>query len=462
TTEARPCGFPRTRDFSPPPERPKRAILADAGAEKTHFIDATRAATALLGNSIGANIFLVGYAYQLGAIPLSAASITQAIELNGEAVEMNQAAFHWGRRAACEPAAVEALIKPAAEAASDARTLSQSLDEMVARRVAFLTAYQDAAYAARYRRWVEKAKAVEAARTPGNTGLADAVARYLFKLMAYKDEYEVARLYADESFAKQVKREVGGEHLRLFVHLAPPLLARRDKVTGEPKKITFGPWIFLLFRLVAKFKFLRGTPFDPFGYSTERKVERSLVRDYEAMLEEVLARLNRGTHPIAVGLAAIPETIRGFAQAKEPHLKAAVAAEAARANTFPKLWLRNARLYAGRPAYRHKDLGIWQVWTWAQVLEEVRAFSVGLRELGLKRDDKVAIIGSNRPRLYWAMCAAQALGGVPVPIYSDSVAQEMAYILDHAEVTIAVVEDQEQVDKLLSIVDRLPRLALII
>jgi long-chain acyl-CoA synthetase len=140
----------------------------------------------------------------------------------------------------------------------------------------------------------------------------------------------------------------------------------------------------------------------------------------------------------------------------------AVATEAARANTFPKLLLRNARLYAGRPAYRHKDLGIWQVWTWAQVLEEVRAFSVGLSELGLKRDDKVAIIGSNRPRLYWAMCAAQALGGVPVPIYADSVAQEMAYILDHAEVMIAVVEDQEQVDKLLSIVDRLPRLALII
>ena len=139
-----------------------------------------------------------------------------------------------------------------------------------------------------------------------------------------------------------------------------------------------------------------------------------------------------------------------------------MATEAARANTFPKLLLRNARLYAGRPAYRHKDLGIWQVWTWAQVLEAVRAFSVGLRELGLKRDDKVAIIGSNRPRLYWAMCAAQALGGVPVPIYADSVAQEMAYILDHAEVTIAVVEDQEQVDKLLSIVDRLPRLALII
>ena len=132
------------------------------------------------------------------------------------------------------------------------------------------------------------------------------------------------------------------------------------------------------------------------------------------------------------------------------------------ADTFPKLLTRNARLYAGRPAYRHKDLGIWQVWTWAQVLEEVRAFSVGLQELGLARGDKIAIIGSNRPRLYWAMCAAQALGAVPVPIYSDSVAEEMAYILDHSEVTIAVVEDQEQVDKLLSIRDRLPRLSLIV
>src|SRR5439155_544893 len=124
--------------------------------------------------------------------------------------------------------------------------------------------------------------------------------------------------------------------------------------------------------------------------------------------------------------------------------------------------MRNARAYAGRPAYRHKDLGIWQVWTWAQVLDEVRAFSVGLSKLGLERDDKVAIIGSNRPRLYWAMCAAQALGAVPVPIYSDSVAEEMAYILDHAEVRIAVVEDQEQVDKLLSIRERLPRLSLIV
>jgi indolepyruvate ferredoxin oxidoreductase len=327
--EMLPGDFTRDADFSLPTERLKRAILADAGPENTHFIDATRAATVLFGNSIGANIFLVGYAYQLGAIPLAAASIIQAIELNGEAVEMNKAAFHWGRRAACEPAAVEALVKPTPESTSDARTLSQSFEEMVERRVAYLTAYQNAAYAGRYRQWVEKAKAAEATRAPGKSGLADAVGRYLFKLMAYKDEYEVARLYADKSFAKQVRREVDGENLRLYVHLAPPLLARPDKTTGEPKKITVGPWIFPLFALLAKFKFLRGTVLDPFGYSEERRTERALVREYETMLEEVLARLNGENHHIAVGLAAIPEKIRGFGHVKMRHLKAAKADEAA-------------------------------------------------------------------------------------------------------------------------------------
>ncbi|MGZ3291236.1 MAG: indolepyruvate ferredoxin oxidoreductase family protein, partial [Xanthobacteraceae bacterium] len=195
-----PGDFTRNADFSLPTERLKRAIVADAGRDKTHFIDATQAATALFGASVGANIFLVGYAYQLGAIPLAAASIERAIELNGEAVEMNKAAFAWGRRAVVEPAVVEALIKPAPEATSDARTLSQSFDDVVARRVAFLTAYQNGAYAARYRRLVEKTQAAETARAPGKTGLADAVARYLFKLMAYKDEYEVARLYSDGAF----------------------------------------------------------------------------------------------------------------------------------------------------------------------------------------------------------------------------------------------------------------------
>jgi indolepyruvate ferredoxin oxidoreductase len=329
-----PGDFTRNADFSLPTERLKRAIVAKAGRECTHFFDAARAASALVGNTIGGNIFLVGYAYQIGAIPLSAAAIERAIELNGEAVAMNLAAFRWGRRAAADPATVEALIKPAPEAASDARRLSQSFEEMVERRVAFLTDYQDAAYAARYRTWVEKAKAVEAANAAGKCGLADAVARYLFKLMSYKDEYEVARLFTDGEFQKQVKAEVDGDDLRLRFHLAPPLFARIDKATGLPRKMTFGPWMMPVFRLLAKFKGLRGTAFDPFGYSVERRTERRLVADYEAMLDEVLAKLSPDNHHLAVGLAAIPEKIRGFGHVKLRHLQAAKAEEAALTEQF--------------------------------------------------------------------------------------------------------------------------------
>jgi len=334
TSEFLPGEFTRNADFSLPSERLKRTILADAGGDKTHFIDATRIAAALFGQTIGANMFLVGYAYQLGAIPLSAAAIERAIALNGEAVAMNQAAFHWGRRAALDRAQVETLAKPAAAVTSEARQLSQSFDEAVERRAKFLTLYQDARYAARYRAWVDKAKAAEAARTPGKCGLADAVARYLFKLMAYKDEYEVARLYSDGSFFKQVAGEFDGDRLRFEFHMAPPLIARLDKTTGLPRKMSFGPWLLPAFRLLAKLKFLRGTPFDPFGSTLERRTERRLIAEYEAMLDEVLARLAPANHHLAVGLAAIPEKIRGFGHVKQRHLAAAKADEAALLEQF--------------------------------------------------------------------------------------------------------------------------------
>jgi indolepyruvate ferredoxin oxidoreductase len=334
TAEILPGDFTRNADFSLPTERLKRAIRTAAGAEKTRFVDATRLATALLGNSIGANIFMVGYAYQLGALPLSAEAIEKAIELNGEAVPMNLAAFRFGRRAAHDAAAVEALIKPAPEAASDARRISQSFDEVVARRVAFLTDYQNAAYAARYRTLVDKVRAAEAAKAGGKTGLAEAVARYLFKLMAYKDEYEVARLYAAPSFLAQVKNEVAGESLTLKFHLAPPLLARKDPVTGVARKMTFGPWLLPAFRLLAKFKGLRGTPLDIFGYTEERRTERRLIADYETLLGEIVAKLTPDNHALAVGLAAIPEKIRGFGHVKARHLVAAKADEAALLEQF--------------------------------------------------------------------------------------------------------------------------------
>jgi indolepyruvate ferredoxin oxidoreductase len=333
TAEVLPGEFTRNTEFSLPTERLKRAITNAAGRDKTHFVNASRIAIGLLGQSIGANMFLVGYAYQLGALPLSAAAIEQALELNGEAVAMNIAAFRWGRRAAADLKAVEATL-PRAEEIDPARRLSQSLDEVVERRVAFLTSYQSARYARRYRSWVEKVKAAEAEKAPGKSGLADAVARYLFKLMAYKDEYEVARLYTDPSFERQVRNELGGEHLRYHVHLAPPLLARTDPQTGVPRKMTFGPWIFSAFRLMAKFKFLRGTPLDPFGHTAERQTERTLIRDYETLLGEILERLTPENHHIAVGLAAIPEKIRGFGHIKMRNLKTAKADEAALREQF--------------------------------------------------------------------------------------------------------------------------------
>ena len=326
--------FTRNPEFSLPGERLKQAIAAAAGRERSHFIDASRMATALLGQSIGANLLILGFAYQIGALPLSAEAIEQAIEMNGEAVAMNIAAFRWGRRAAVDPAAIEAIAAPTPEAVDPARHLSQSFDEMLARRVEFLGAYQDAAYAARYRQAVEKVKAAEAIKAPGQCGLADAVARYLFKLMAYKDEYEVARLYADPAFLKQVNGAFDGERLRLRFHLAPPLLARKDKSTGLPRKMTFGPWLLGAFRLLARLKFLRGTPFDPFGRTAERRIERKLVTDYEALLDHLIAGLTPANHAIAVGLATIPEKIRGFGHVKMRHLAAAKADEAALREQF--------------------------------------------------------------------------------------------------------------------------------
>jgi indolepyruvate ferredoxin oxidoreductase len=327
--EMLPGEFTHNADFSLPTERLRRAIATATGGEACYFLDASRIAKAVAGQSIAANMIMLGYAWQVGGLPLSAEAIERAITLNGEAVAMNLAAFRWGRRAAADPKAVEALTAPAPDAATDARKLSESFDETVARRVAFLTDYQDAAYAARYRDWVDKAKAAEAKEAPRKSGFAEAVARNLFKLMAYKDEYEVARLFTDGEFLKQVKNEFDEGNLRFEFHLAPPLLARRDPETGEPRKISFGPWMMPLFRLLAPLKGLRGTAFDLFGYSVERKMERRLIAEYEAMLSEVLARLTPENHALAVGLAAIPEKIRGFGHVKMRHLTAAKADEAA-------------------------------------------------------------------------------------------------------------------------------------
>jgi indolepyruvate ferredoxin oxidoreductase len=333
TAEFLPGDFTRNADFSLPTERLKRAIADHAGRERTRFVDAGRLATALLGESMGANMFMLGYAYQLGALPVSAEAIAKAIEMNGQAVEMNLAAFSFGRRAAVDPAAVEALAGPRPEAQNDSQRLSQSFAETVERREAFLTAYQNKRYARRYRQWVDKVRAAEAAKAPGRGALAEAVARYLFKLMAYKDEYEVARLYSDASFLDRVKSSFDG-NLRFEFHLAPPLLAKIDSVTGEPKKKSYGPWILKAFGALKTFKFLRGTPLDVFGYSTDRRTERQLISDYEALLETLMAELTSANHHVAVALASIPEKIRGYGPVKQRHLEAAKAEEAALREQF--------------------------------------------------------------------------------------------------------------------------------
>jgi len=325
THETLPGAFTRNADYSLPTERIKRAIVQAAGADHVRFVDASRLATDLFGVSVAQNVFLVGFAYQLGGLPVSAEAILRAIELNGEAVELNKTAFLWGRRAAVDLDAVMALAKPQ-EVSTDARRFSASLEEVIGRRVAFLTDYQNARYAARYRTMVERVRAAET-RVSGEHALTEAVARYLFKLMAYKDEYEVARLYTDGSFAKQVAASFDGD-LRLEFHLAPPLLARTDPATGRPKKISFGSWMMGGFRVLSKLKFLRGTPLDPFGYSAERKRERALIEEYGAVVEELIAALKPENHVLAVAIASIPEKIRGYGPVKERHLVAAKAEEA--------------------------------------------------------------------------------------------------------------------------------------
>jgi len=292
------------------------------GEERVEYLDATRLATALLGNSIATNLFMVGYAWQKGLIPLSLEAMERAIELNGVAVETNRAALLWGRRAAHDLAAVEALAKPRAEPRS--HDLSGDLDELVARRVDFLTDYQDAAYAARYTALVERVRAAETERAPGMAGLAEAVARYYFKLLAYKDEYEVGRLYAAPEFMAKLGEQFEGD-FKLHFHLAPPLFSRRDPETGHLIKREFGPWMFQAMKLLARLRGLRGTVFDVFGYSAERKRERRLIVDYETLMDEVLAGLDPETHALAVELASVPEGIRGYGHVKERHLEVAEA-----------------------------------------------------------------------------------------------------------------------------------------
>jgi len=392
TYEAMPGTFTMRPDLHFPAADIVAGIKLALGGREPRLLDATQLATALLGDAIATNLFMLGYAWQLGLVPISQTALMRAIELNGAAIEMNQQAFAWGRLAAVDPQAVAAAaglvsnpvtadervpdglrqLPPgdwegsewgstsapwpngderelrglpeseslAAGGASpldvatgevaalplDDLRLSRSLDELIARRSKFLTDYQDAAYARRYTDLVAKVRSAEGQKAPGSTALAEAVARYAFKLMAYKDEYEVARLYTSGEFQRRLKQQFEGDYT-LHFHLAPPLLAKKDE-QGRLLKREYGPWMFTAFRWLAKLKFLRGGALDPFGRTEERRIERKLIADYFATIDGLLPKLDGGNIALAAQIAGVPEHIRGYGHVKDAHLEKARAREA--------------------------------------------------------------------------------------------------------------------------------------
>ena len=321
-----PAQFTREPDLKFPRGSMEQEIKDAVAPGDAEFLDASRLATGLMGDSIATNLFMVGYAYQRGLIPLSEAAILKAIELNGTAIESNTASFQWGRLAAIDPAKVAAAAIPAAQ--PDSQRLSESVDEMIERRQKFLTDYQDAAYTQRYTDLVAKVRAAEGRTMPGITELTEAVARYYFKLLAIKDEYEVARLYTDTDFTQRVAAQFEGDYTLKF-HLAPPVFNKPDPLTGVPKKSTYGPWMLKAFRVLARMRKLRGTALDIFGRTAERKMERALIGEYETIVAEILEKLSPENHATAVELASVPEHIRGYGHVKEAHVKAAKTREAA-------------------------------------------------------------------------------------------------------------------------------------
>jgi indolepyruvate ferredoxin oxidoreductase len=310
------AAFVRNADWTFPGGNCETAIAKAVGADHLGAFDAEQAAVQLVGDSIYANPLLLGYAWQRGRVPLSHAALMRAIELNGVQVDNNKAAFEWGRRCAHDLAAVQALFKTAAVVEFVKRP---SVDEVIGKRVEFLTGYQDAAYAATYRAFVEKVRAAEAPLA--STKLTEAVARYLFKLMAYKDEYEVARLHTDPAFVAKIAGMFEGDY-KLVHHLAPPLTAKKND-QGELVKRPFGPWMRTAFGVLARLKGLRGGPLDVFGRSAERRMERALIGEYRATVDELLPSLTAANLALAVEIARIPEEIRGYGHVKERHLAAA-------------------------------------------------------------------------------------------------------------------------------------------
>src|SRR5690349_14076530 len=303
--------------------RKLNSVLETELKKESAFFDFTTPAEALLGDSIATNIMMLGYAYQRGLLPLSAKAIEQAIEVNGVGIKMNTQGFQLGRLAAVDPNKFKELMKDHDDVVP-AKTLdAMTLDEIITHRMGMLTAYQSGRLAKRYRKLVDQ---VRDAAVNGGYGdaLPRAVAINYAKLLAYKDEYEVARLFTDGRFEKQMRDQFEGEFKYNF-NLAPPILASGVDAMGRPKKRAFGAWMMGVFRVMAKFRFLRGTALDVFGYSADRELERDLIAGYEKDVATVLGLLSQANHDTAVEILSLPDRIRGYGPVKEKAVKDAKA-----------------------------------------------------------------------------------------------------------------------------------------
>ncbi len=334
-----PAGFIRDPDMPFPRSDMLEQIRAGTRRDGFHALDAAAVTEGLFGDAATMNVFLLGVAYQDGLLPVSAEAIDRALELNGTAVEANRQAFYWGRHAAVDRARVERIALGETPATPE----TMDLDTWLARRREDLEAYQNRAYAERFTNLVERVRAAEQAAVPGSERLVRAMSFSYFRLLAAKDEYEVARLYTDGEFARELERTFTAGY-RVKVHLAPPLLARRDPHTGEPRKRAFGGWILPVMRVLARMKVLRGTVLDPFAYSADRRLERELLREFEAVAEELLRGLGADNHAAAVEAAEASGAIRGYGHVRE------ASAERARARQRDALErFRGARPSDGRP-----------------------------------------------------------------------------------------------------------------
>ena len=296
-------------------------VLAQRVArERISAVPATSSAVRLMGDSIATNVFMLGYAIQKGLMPIGVQAVEQAIGLNGVAIEQNLHALNWGRLAAHDARRFEGLLAGASGGQSGEEPLSQTLEQLIARRIRHLTDYQDAAYAREYAEYVDRVRQLESARIPGSTTITNAVAFSLAKLMSYKDEYEVARLYTNGDFQRRLKQQFDGDY-KLNFHLSPPLLNPRDKATGKPRKVAFGPWMFTAFKWLARMKGLRGTALDVFGYTSERRTERRLIEDYRKTIDGVMPVLNAENAELVAKIAALPDMIRGYGHVKDENLR---------------------------------------------------------------------------------------------------------------------------------------------